>query len=60
LGLCVLADLILRPARSRRYFTISTRSGTSPPSGSIARRGGRVASVFIVVIRKFLAYVLIK
>jgi hypothetical protein len=30
LGLKVLADLILRPARSRRYFTNSTASGTSP------------------------------
>ena len=30
LGAHVLADLILRPARSRRYFTISTGSGTSP------------------------------
>jgi hypothetical protein len=28
LGLKVLADLILRPARSRRYFTNSTGSGT--------------------------------
>jgi hypothetical protein len=29
-GLKVLADLILRPARSRRYFTNSTWSGASP------------------------------
>jgi hypothetical protein len=34
LGLIVLADLILRPAWSRRYFKISTRSGTSPSSVS--------------------------
>jgi hypothetical protein len=26
----VLANLILRPARSRRYFTFSTRSGAFP------------------------------
>jgi hypothetical protein len=35
LGLIVLADLILRPAWSRRYFKISTRSGASPQDAAV-------------------------
>jgi hypothetical protein len=43
-GLKVLADLILRPARSRRYFTNSTWSGASPRS--LWWRNSRFAWIF--------------
>jgi len=36
----VLADLILRPARSRRYFTNSTGYGASPTEGAKGRAIG--------------------
>ncbi len=40
MGLKVLADLILRPARSRRYFTNSTAFGTFPSGKRAIVTGG--------------------